>query len=149
MEKMKAAIFLECCLLTSLGELAGCPWSWKEFLFAFVLSERVRHSPPSSGGIAPSCLAMAPPDVSHKCSNGEWWTRNTGDNLRQADASSQDYSSCIEISFAPGTGGVSHASSILATQMFLLYHFVCITFRFLFSFAIAHINTVIQRPPIC
>lgn len=30
----------------------------------------------------------------------------------QADASSQDYSSCIEISFAPGTGGVSHASSI-------------------------------------
>ena len=66
----------------------------------------------------------------------------------QADASSQDYSNCIEISFAPGTGGVSHASSIPPTQMFLLYHFVCITFRFLCSFATVHINTVIQRSPI-
>lgn len=40
------------------------------------------------------------------------------------------------------------ASSVPSTQMFLLHHFACVTFRFLLGFAIAHINTVIQRPPV-
>jgi len=36
----------------------------------------------------------------------------TRDNLIYTDASSQNYSSCTQISFAPGTGGVSHASTV-------------------------------------
>lgn len=34
------------------------------------------------------------------------------DNLINTDANSQNHSSCTEMSFAPGTGGVSHASSV-------------------------------------